>query len=59
MGFSGDAITVHLHYQLQSGPEFDVEGLPSAFSRYRRVLGSTVVPVKKGHIDTGDIVEGR
>jgi Peptidase family M23 len=59
MGFSGDAITVHLHYQLQAGPEFDVEGLPSVFSRYRRVLGSRVLPVSKGVIDTGDIVESR
>lgn len=59
MGFSGDAITVHLHYQLQSGTEFDVEGLPSVFSRYQRILGSRVRPVTKGIIDTGDIVESR
>jgi hypothetical protein len=59
MGFSGDAITVHVHYQLQAGPEFDVEGLPSVFSRYRRILGSRVLPVSKGVIDTGDIVESR
>jgi hypothetical protein len=59
MGFSGDAITVHLHYQLQSGPEFDVEGLPSLWSNWRRILGSRVVPVSKGVIDTGDIVENR
>jgi len=57
MGFSGDAITVHVHYRLQSGTELDVEGLPSIFSRYRRVLGSRVAPVSKGVIDTGDIVE--
>ena len=59
MGFSGDAITVHVHYQLQAGPEFDVEGLPSVFSRYRRILGSRALPVTKGVIDTGDIVESR
>ena len=59
MGFSGDAITVHLHYQLQSGPEFAVEGLPSVFSRYQRVLGSQGRPVRKGIVDTGDIVESR
>jgi hypothetical protein len=59
MGFSGDAITVHLHYQLQSGPGFDVEGLPSEFSRYQRVLGSRLQPVAKGTVDTGDIVESR
>lgn len=57
MGFSGDAITVHLHYKLQAGTAFDAEGLPSTFARYKRVLGTRVLPVAKGAIDTGDIVE--
>lgn len=57
MGFSGDAITVHVHYKLQAGTAFDVEGLPSTFSRFRRVLGARIVPVAKGTIDTGDSLE--
>jgi murein DD-endopeptidase MepM/ murein hydrolase activator NlpD len=57
MGFSGDAFTVHLHYQLQAGAAFDVEGLPSVFHDYTRVLGSRRVRVERGTIDTGDIVE--
>ena len=36
---------------------FDVAGLPSTFSRYKRVLGARVVPETKGTIDTGDILE--
>jgi murein DD-endopeptidase MepM/ murein hydrolase activator NlpD len=57
MGFSGDAFTVHTHYQLQQGPAFDTDGLPSRFSGYKRVIGSKVVPVAAGSIDTGDVVE--
>ncbi len=57
MGFSGDAFTVHTHYQLQRGTAFDTDGLPSRFSGYKRVLGSRVVPVPVGSIDTGDVVE--
>jgi hypothetical protein len=56
MGFSGDAFTVHIHYELRSGTPFDVEGLPSAFRGYERLLGAQRVPVKEGVIDTGDIV---
>ena len=56
MGMSGDAFTVHLHYQLQAGPGFDVEGLPSLFSGYRRVLGARTVPVARGVVDTGDFL---
>jgi hypothetical protein len=57
MGFSGDAITVHVHYQLQDRREFDGEGLPSYFSRFRRWLGSRSLTIAQGQIDSGDIVE--
>jgi hypothetical protein len=57
MGFSGDAFTVHLHYQLQSGPGFDVEGLPSVFHGFKRVLGARTVPVERGTIDSGDVYQ--
>lgn len=57
MGFSGDAITVHVHYRLQSGPGPDVEGLPSLFTKFRRVLGARAAAAPKGAIDTGDILE--
>lgn len=55
MGMSGDAFLVHLHYQLQSGPEFE-EGLPAYFENVR---------VRNGHgwsepatipVDSGDVV---
>ena len=56
MGCSGDAMFPHLHYQLQSDDWFG-EGLPSLFSGYRRFTGTKWVPVKRGQIDTGDVVE--
>jgi murein DD-endopeptidase MepM/ murein hydrolase activator NlpD len=57
IGFSGDAITVHLHYQLMSAPDIDTEGLPSYFFDYRRILGRRTLEVARGRIDSGDIVE--
>lgn len=57
VGFSGDAITVHVHYRLQSGPGPDVEGLPSLFTRFRRVVGARTMAAPIGAIDSGEIVE--
>ena len=56
MGFSGDAFTVHVHYELRRGVPFDVEGLPSVFTGYERAAGSRRIPVAEGVVDTGDIV---
>ena len=58
VGASGDSLFPHLHYELRTGPGMKgVEGLPSYFGGFRRVLGSGTVTVKKGQVDTGDIVE--
>jgi hypothetical protein len=58
MGSSGDSLFPHLHYELRTGVEAkDVEGLPSYFTRFRRLLGSGPIVVQKGQVDTGDIVE--
>lgn len=56
IGFSGDSIFPHLHYQLQSDAAFG-EGLPSYFTNLKRFTGSSWVPVRDVAIDTGDIVE--
>jgi len=56
MGFSGDASLVHLHYQVQSDSSFG-EGLPSTFESFRRVLGTKTVVVRRGQVDSGDVVE--
>ncbi|MEO7796031.1 MAG: M23 family metallopeptidase, partial [Thermoanaerobaculia bacterium] len=55
MGFSGDAFLVHLHYQLMSNDHWG-EGLPSYFHDFERYVGGKFLPVKRGQIDSGDVV---
>jgi hypothetical protein len=58
MGASGDSLFPHLHYELRTGVGArEVEGLPSYFTNFRRLLGAGPIVVKKGQVDTGDIVE--
>jgi hypothetical protein len=58
MGFSGDAFLVHLHYQLQSDANWG-EGLPSYFHDYERYAGGQFLPVKRGQLDSGDVVRSK
>jgi len=55
MGMSGDAFLVHLHYQLQSDANFG-EGLPSTFHNFKRLTGKGFVDVRRGQIDSGDVI---
>lgn len=58
MGASGSSLFPHLHYELRNGPGAkEVEGLPSYFSRFRRLQGSESISVRRGYIGTGEIVE--
>lgn len=58
MGASGDSLFPHLHYELRTGVGVkEVEGLPSYFTDFRRLVGAAAIVVKKGQVDTGDIVE--
>lgn len=60
MGFSGDAFLLHLHYDLKSGPGFDVDGLPAPFAEFERLVGSEDwLPVRQGQVDSGDMVRRR
>lgn len=56
MGMSGDAFLVHLHYQLQSGPGFDREGLPAIFEGVQFATGHGWSPARTSAVDSGDIV---
>jgi hypothetical protein len=56
IGFSGDAIFPHLHYQVQSDAKTG-EGLPSYFRDFRRLTGRSWMKVRRGNVDTGDVVE--
>ena len=59
MGASGSSMFPHLHYELQTGIDTKAEGLPSYFKNFRRILGSKIIEVKRGQVDTGDIVEAQ
>lgn len=57
IGASGSALMPHLHFQLQTAASVDADGLPSRFDAFRRLLGGRAVPVARGPVDSGDIVE--
>ncbi len=58
IGFSGDTFLPHLHYQLMDGiDETASRCLPSYFHDFERVLGSKIVKVGLGQIDSGDFVQ--
>jgi murein DD-endopeptidase MepM/ murein hydrolase activator NlpD len=58
VGFSGSVYTIHTHYQLQRGPEYDADGIPSTFARVTRVGG---IGTQGGRlrVDSGDVIESR
>lgn len=56
LGASGSANFPHLHYELQSGPNSNAEGLPSYFRNFERILGSRRISVKSGTVSSGDII---
>jgi len=58
IGAAGSSLFPHLHYDLRNGGGAkEVEGLPSYFTNFKRILGSRTVNVKRGQVDTGDIVD--
>lgn len=59
MGNSGSSNNPHVHYELRTGKDLRVEGLPAIFRSYRRHLGSRVMAVEAGPVDTGDLLESR
>jgi murein DD-endopeptidase MepM/ murein hydrolase activator NlpD len=58
VGFSGSAITLHVHLQLQDGPGLASAGLPAAFDGFDRIRGPRREP-GRGAIEPGEIVEAR
>ena len=58
VGASGSSLFPHVHDELRDGSGAKtVEGLPSYFSTFQRLLGSHTVDVKQRAVNTGDIVE--
>ena len=56
IGASGSSKFPHLHFEMQSGPGTDVEGLPSTFENFDRILGSRRTTVRSGRVHSGDIL---
>ncbi|MCL9806776.1 M23 family metallopeptidase [Flavobacterium amniphilum] len=60
MGASGGSLFPHLHYELRNGDGAKrVEGLPSYFNNYSRVLGNKKTSMTNGLINSGDIIESK
>jgi hypothetical protein len=57
VGSSGSSMFPHLHYELRSGAELNVEGLPAYFRGFRRLLGSRSAEVRVGPVDSGDFLQ--
>jgi hypothetical protein len=57
IGNSGSSNNPHVHYELRTGKDLKAEGLPGNFVGYRRHLGSKVLAVDAGPVDTGDLLE--
>lgn len=57
VGFSGDSLFPHLHYNVTQNSTYPSQGVPSYFKSFIRVLGSHSVEVKSGLVDTGDLIE--
>jgi murein DD-endopeptidase MepM/ murein hydrolase activator NlpD len=58
IGFSGDTFLPHLHYMIMDGiDERSSRGLPSYITGFTRILGEKTENVRRGQIDSGDILE--
>jgi len=58
VGASGSSLFPHLHYELRNGTGAkNVEGLPSEFNGFIKVLGAKKINVKKGVVHSGDVLE--
>jgi len=57
IGASGSSLMPHLHFQLQTTANAGGEGLPSYFNHFERLLGSRSLTVRRGQIDSGEIVQ--
>lgn len=57
IGTSGSSFFPHLHFEIRNAIGHESEGVPSYFSNYYLILGSTKNEIKTGTITTGDIVQ--
>lgn len=57
VGFSGDSLFPHLHYNVTDGATYPSQGVPSYFRSFVRVLGTRRHRATSGQVDTGDLIE--
>ena len=58
IGFSGDITFPHLHYRLMNNAKpLTADGIPGYFDNYKRYSGRSFTDLKRGRIESGDIVE--
>jgi peptidase M23-like protein len=56
VGFSGDSIFPHLHFNVTEGVAYPSQGVPSYFRGFRRLPGKRGNAIAYGQIDSGDII---
>jgi len=57
VGFSGDSLFPHLHYNVTNGTVHPSQGVPSYFTNFKWVLGSRTLEIPSGQVDTGDLIQ--
>jgi hypothetical protein len=56
IGFSGDSLFPHLHYNVTDTSSYPSQGVPSYFRDYAHIIGNRRLRVLRGQIDTGDLI---
>ncbi|KAA9333270.1 M23 family metallopeptidase [Hymenobacter busanensis] len=56
VGSSGSSYFPHLHYELRTGKEMNVEGLPAYFRNFQLLRGRRQRTVASGAVDSGDFL---
>lgn len=59
IGTSGSSFFPHLHFEVRNSIAHEAEGIPSYFSDFYVILGSVKQAVKKGTVNTGDIIQSK
>ncbi len=59
IGVSGSSFFPHLHFEIRNSITHQAEGIPSYFNNFDLILGSVKKTIKKGAINTGDIIQSK
>lgn len=59
IGTSGSSFFPHLHFEVRNNVSHQAEGIPSYFNNYSLILGSSKKEIKKGTVNTGEIIQSK